>query len=102
MTTWSADQLRAFLEFIANHRLHAAFVLLATTGMRRGECLGLRWSDVDWEESSASIEQTVIMVHHDVEIGSPKLIAGAARCRSIPERSPYCGSIANGSWKSAC
>ena len=40
MTTWTADQVRAFLEYTAEHRLHAAFVLLATTGMRRGECLG--------------------------------------------------------------
>ena len=47
MKTWTADQLRTFLTSIAEHRLHAAFVVLATTGMRRGECLGLRWSDVD-------------------------------------------------------
>jgi integrase len=76
MTTWSADQVRAFLDHTAEHRLHAAFVLLATTGMRRGECLGLRWSDVDWAEGSVSIEQTVIMVHHDIEVGSPKTKRG--------------------------
>ena len=40
MTTWTAEQVRAFLDHTAGHRLHAAYVLLATTGMRRGECLG--------------------------------------------------------------
>ena len=76
MKTWTADQLRTFLTSIAEHRLHAAFVVLATTGMRRGECLGLRWSDVDLSAGRVSIAQTVIMVHHDVRVGSPKTARG--------------------------
>ncbi|HVD18697.1 MAG TPA: tyrosine-type recombinase/integrase, partial [Propionibacteriaceae bacterium] len=76
MKTWTADQVRAFLDHTAEHRLHAAFVLLATTGMRRGEALGLRWSDVDLTAGRASISQTVIMVHHDIEVGSPKTARG--------------------------
>ena len=43
MTTWTAAELRAFLDHVRGHRLSAAFVVLATTGMLRGECLGLRW-----------------------------------------------------------
>jgi integrase len=42
MNTWTAEQVRAFLDYTTDHRLHTAFVVLATTGMRRGECLGLR------------------------------------------------------------
>jgi integrase len=76
MTTWTADQLRAFLEHTAEHRLHAAFVVLATTGMRRGECLGLRWSDLDLTAGRMSIVQTVIAVNHEVRIGSPKTARG--------------------------
>ena len=72
MTTWTAQQLRAFLAHTADHRLHGAFVVLATTGMRRGECLGLRWSDVDLQAGRVSITQTVIAVNHQVRIGSPK------------------------------
>jgi integrase len=76
MTTWTADQVRAFLEHTAEHRLHAAFVVLATTGMRRGECLGLRWSDLDLTAERLSIVQTVIAVNHEVGIGSPKTARG--------------------------
>jgi integrase len=76
MTTWTADQVRAFLEYTADHRLHAAFVVLATTGMRRGECLGLQWSDVDLTAGRVSIVQTVIAVNHEVRIGSPKTARG--------------------------
>jgi integrase len=76
MSTWTADEVRAFLDHTAEHRLHAAFVMLATTGMRRGECLGLRWSDVDLTAGRVSISQTVIMVHHDIQVGSPKTSRG--------------------------
>jgi integrase len=62
MTTWSAEQTRAFLAHTADNRLHAAWAVLATTGMRRAECLGLRWSDIDLDAGRASISQTVIMV----------------------------------------
>jgi integrase len=76
MTTWTADQVRAFLDYTADHRLHAAFVVLATTGMRRGECLGLRWSDFDLTAGRLAIVQTVIAVNHEVRIGSPKTARG--------------------------
>jgi site-specific recombinase XerC len=47
MQVWSPAQLRAFLTYVRDDRLYAAWMLFATTGMRRGEVAGLRWSDVD-------------------------------------------------------
>ncbi len=55
MTTWSADDLRRFLDGVKGSRHYPAFLMLATSGMRRGEALGLRWSDVNLEEGHASI-----------------------------------------------
>ena len=49
-----------------------AFVLLATTGMRRGEVLGLRWEDVDFTGRALSIVQTLTTVRGDKHIGPPK------------------------------
>jgi len=77
LATWTADELRSFLVGTQRDRLYAAFVLLATTGMRRGEALGLRWSDVDIEAARASIVQTVIAVKHKVQFGDPKTARGA-------------------------
>jgi integrase len=78
METWSAEQLRDYLQRTqaANDRYHAFWVLLATTGMRRGEALGLRWSDLDLTTGVASIVQTVIVVDHHVQLGSPKTAQG--------------------------
>jgi integrase len=72
MQTWSSDQLKTFIESAAHSRLRYAFTILATTGMRRGEALGLRWSDVDLDSSQIAIVQTVSMVDGKIVIGQPK------------------------------
>ena len=43
----SPEQLHGFLEHVRGDPLYAAWLLFATTGMRRGEVAGLRWPDVD-------------------------------------------------------
>ena len=76
--TWTADQLRTFLDGTHTSRHWMAYLLLATTGLRRGEALGLRWSDLDLDGSRASIRQTVIAVKHTALLGPPRLRKGAA------------------------
>ena len=60
MRTWTAAELRGFLAGVSDDRLSGGWWLLATTGMRRGEVLGLRWSDVDFEGERLSISRTLI------------------------------------------
>ena len=45
---------------VREHGLRAAFQLSVTTGMRRGEVMGLRWRDVDLDNGRLSIEQTLL------------------------------------------
>src|SRR5215218_6812356 len=40
---WTPEQLRAFLSHVRDDRLYAAWLLVATTGLRRAELAGLRW-----------------------------------------------------------
>jgi integrase len=47
LQTWTAEQVRRFLETVHGERLGAAWRVAALTGMRRGEVLGLRWADTD-------------------------------------------------------
>jgi integrase len=70
--TWGASELRRFLSAIAGDRLEAAFVVLATTGMRRGEVLGLRWADIDLSARRCSIVQTLTTVNNRLLFTAPK------------------------------
>jgi integrase len=76
MKVWSAEQLRVFLEQVESDRLHAAWLLMATTGMRRGEVLGLRWVDVNLEVGRLSVVQTLALVRERLIFGEPKTAKG--------------------------
>jgi integrase len=73
---WTAEQLRAFLDMIAAHRLYAAFHVTSHTGMRRGEILGLRWSDVDLDAARISVRQAVISVAYELQLSDVKTGSG--------------------------
>lgn len=72
MRTWSAGELRAFLEHVKDDRLYAAWVLAATTGLRRGELLGLNWRDVDLEAGRVGITRTLLAVADKLSFSAPK------------------------------
>jgi integrase len=76
--SWDAAALRQFLAASATSgdRLHPLWVLLATTGMRRGEALGLRWSDVDLDAGRLRVVQTIIQVRSKATVGEPKTARG--------------------------
>ena len=59
MTTLAPEQARAFVESARAERLEALFVLGLTTGMRRGELLGLRWKDVDLKRGVLHVSATL-------------------------------------------
>jgi integrase len=59
MRTLSDGQLRLLFEETRSSRLHALWVLLATTGLRLGEALGLTWPDVDVERGSLTVRRAL-------------------------------------------
>lgn len=65
---WTADQLRAFLDHVAESRYLPSWIFLATSGCRRGECLGLKWSDVDLDAGTAVISRQVTAIEHRVVV----------------------------------
>ena len=59
---WAAEELRAFLDSVADDRMYAAWALAATTGIRRSELLGLSWSNVDLSEKRLAVTDTLVQV----------------------------------------
>jgi integrase len=59
-----------------SEKFYPLWMLLATTGMRRGEVLGLRWCDVDLERAEAAVRQTVVSHNYKIDISEPKTARG--------------------------
>ena len=56
--TWSAEELRRFLEATQGDALYPLWLMAAMTGARRGELLGLHWRDIDLEAGRMAIHQS--------------------------------------------
>ena len=72
LRVWNAEQLSAFLAHVADDRLFALWGLLAMTGMRRGEALGLSWEDLDMEAGAVAIRRAWIPVDGVAQFSEPK------------------------------
>ena len=70
--TLTLDQARGLLEAAQGERLEAAFVVLLSLGLRRGEALGLRWADVDLDAGVLGVNQALKRVGGKVVLGDVK------------------------------
>lgn len=69
---WTPAQTQTFLACAADHRLYAAYRLIATRGLRRGEAAGLRWPDVDLDTATAAICWQITQLGWQPIEGTPK------------------------------
>jgi integrase len=76
MQTWTKENLKAFLEAVHDERLSPLWHTIAMTGMRRGEAIGLRWSDVDLENGRLAVRRALIPCSREVIVSEPKTIKG--------------------------
>jgi integrase len=53
------EQVKHLLSAARGDRLEAAYVLAATVGLRQGECLALRYEDIDFDEGTLKVRRTV-------------------------------------------
>ncbi|MBM7571564.1 site-specific integrase [Aquibacillus albus] len=59
---WNVDQVNHFIKVIDNHHTKIPYVLAIYTGMRRGEILGLKWSDVDLDKGKINIKRSLCFI----------------------------------------
>jgi integrase len=76
MRVWTADELGRFLSAIRDNRLYPLFLVLAGTGMRRGEALGARWEDLDLEGARWQVRRTLLPASGGSIEGTPKTARG--------------------------
>ena len=71
---WTVEEADRFLGAARGHRLGAVFDLIVLGGLRRGEVLGLRWSDLDLVAGRLRVAQQLMVE------------GGRARLKPVPER----------------
>jgi integrase len=76
LRVWTAAELRAFLAAVERDRLYGLWLLAASTGMRRGELLGLQWADVDLGRARVAVRRSLVTVGHEVMVSEPKTAKG--------------------------
>lgn len=59
MVALDENQTAILIEKVKGTPLYIPVILAVTTGMRRGEVLGLRWCDVDLDRGALSVTQTL-------------------------------------------
>lgn len=72
MKTWTAAELRAFIESVADDRLSSLWRVAATTGLRRAELAGLRWEDVDLDAGRLAVRRGLVSVDYRLLESSTK------------------------------
>jgi integrase len=78
---WAAAEARQFLAAAKDDPLYAAFVLLIFYGLRRGEALGLRWDDIDFDTGTIQIRQQLQRIGGQLLMSPVKTRAGE---RNLP------------------
>ncbi|MFD7321391.1 tyrosine-type recombinase/integrase [Streptomyces sp. NPDC059875] len=80
-----AGEARLLLKTARPHRLYALWLLLVSTGLRRGEVLGLTWADVDLAAGQLRVRRNLQRIKRELIFGTPKT-ARSIRTVSLPKR----------------
>lgn len=85
--TLTPDQLRIFLDALDGHDLEALYTVMVLTGIRKGEALGLGWSDLDLdsERPTLRVRRSLKKVGTELTLDTPKTDTSARLIR-LPDR----------------
>ena len=59
MQTWDEEQVKTFLQVAKDSYYYPVYLTAINTGMRRGEVLGLRWQDIDFDNNVIYVRQSL-------------------------------------------
>lgn len=80
----SEEGCTKLLEAVKGTRYEALYLLSLSLGLRQGEALALRWSDIDLAEKSLCVRSTVARIGKEWVFGEPKS-ANSKRILPIPD-----------------
>lgn len=84
MAALDEPQTVELIECTKSTNLYIPVFLAVTTGLRRGEVLGLRWSDVDLEAGVLSVRQALESTKNGLAFKQPKTVKSRRRVSLLP------------------
>ena len=72
MRALDEDETASLLNLLGGSRLYMPVMLAVTTGLRRGEILGLRWGNVDLATGTITVVQSLEQTKEGLRFKSPK------------------------------
>lgn len=78
------EQAKKLLAAAKGSRWYPLYVTAATLGLRHGELLGLRWQDIDFEDRTLTVAQTVARADGRLYLG-PAKTAGSEATIPLPK-----------------
>lgn len=88
MQTWTPEQMATFLAVSDQHHVAPLWRLALLTGLRRGELLALKWSDIDLERGTLSVQRTLTL-----DLNGKTVIGETAKSRASVRRISLPASI---------
>jgi integrase len=84
MTALTQEQCSELLESMEGHHWALPVQVALMTGLRRGELLGLKWSDIDWEQRRLSVKRALKQTGAGLTLEKPKT-ERSSRTISLPQ-----------------
>ena len=82
---WSVTELNRFLTIADEDAYSPLWFMAASTGLRLGEVLGLRWRDVELAASSIHVAQAQTLLQGRIQFQEPKTPAARRKVRITPD-----------------
>jgi integrase len=85
MNIWSQDEIQKFLANCKGERHYLTFLIALYTGMRRGEILGLKWSDIDFNSQIIQVNRSLATIPKEGYIFTTPKTKSSIRRIHVPE-----------------
>lgn len=88
MKTLPIEQMDSFLREARDSGVFEMYYVELATGLRRGQLLGLKWEDIDFEHDNLQVKRQIARINDEIVKAHRKARTPTGRCRKrrIPSR----------------